>query len=216
MAGCVGSCPSNGPLAGSTQSAACDVLELGRAEVGDRHVEPAAHLAVGVLGEADRARTGDPFEPRGDVDAVAHQVAVALLDNIAEMDADAKFDALSGGNPALRSTIPLCTSIAQRTASTTLRNSMMSVGGAFDNAAMMQGDGRVDQVAAQRPSRASVRSSSTPVRRLNPTHQPPGSLLSCAGHTTSAPRPMKGSHSIAHQSMELHAHLGQSSFSGPE
>ena len=30
----------------------------------------------------------------------------------------------SGGTPALRSTMPFCTSIAQRTASTTLRNSM--------------------------------------------------------------------------------------------
>jgi hypothetical protein len=31
----------------------------------------------------------------------------------------------SGDRPALRSTIPPCTSIAQRTASTTLRNSMI-------------------------------------------------------------------------------------------
>ena len=31
----------------------------------------------------------------------------------------------SGGTPALRSTMPFCTSMAQRTASTTLRNSMM-------------------------------------------------------------------------------------------
>jgi hypothetical protein len=39
------------------------------------------------------------------------------------MNADAKFD--SSATPVLRSTMPLCTSIAQRTASTTLRNSMM-------------------------------------------------------------------------------------------
>jgi hypothetical protein len=34
------------------------------------------------------------LEPRGDIDPVAHQIAVALLHNIAEMNADAEFDAL--------------------------------------------------------------------------------------------------------------------------
>ena len=51
------------------------------------------HLPVGVLGEADRAGLGDAFQARGDIDAVAHQVAVALLDDVAEMNADAKLDA---------------------------------------------------------------------------------------------------------------------------
>jgi two-component sensor histidine kinase len=37
---------------------------------------------------------------RGDIDAVAHQVAVALLDNIAEMDADAELDATYIGGEA--------------------------------------------------------------------------------------------------------------------
>ena len=32
------------------------------------------------------------FEPRGDIDAVAHQIAVALLDDVAKMNADAEFD----------------------------------------------------------------------------------------------------------------------------
>ena len=32
------------------------------------------------------------FEARGDIDAVAHQIAVALFDDVAEMDADAKLD----------------------------------------------------------------------------------------------------------------------------
>ena len=48
--------------------------------------------------------------------------------------------------------MPFCTSIAQRTASTTLRNSMMAaVAGALDDAPVMRGDGGIDQVAAQRP-----------------------------------------------------------------
>ena len=33
-----------------------DVLELGRAEIADREIEPPLDLPVGLLGEADRAR----------------------------------------------------------------------------------------------------------------------------------------------------------------
>ena len=40
-----------------------------------------------------RAGLGDTFQSRGDIDAVAHQVAVALLDHVAEMDADPELDA---------------------------------------------------------------------------------------------------------------------------
>ena len=50
-------------------------------------------LPIGVLREADCAGLGYALEARGDVDAVAHQVAVALLDHIAEMNAYAKDDA---------------------------------------------------------------------------------------------------------------------------
>ena len=49
-------------------------------------------LPVGFLRQADRARRGDAFQSRGDVDAVAHQVAVALLDDVAHMNADPKDD----------------------------------------------------------------------------------------------------------------------------
>jgi hypothetical protein len=49
-----------------------DVLELRRAEVSDRHIEPAAHLTVRVLGQTDSARFGNAFQARGDIDAIAH------------------------------------------------------------------------------------------------------------------------------------------------
>src|ERR1700722_4807969 len=39
-------------------------------------------------------RSQTPSQPRGDIDALAHKVAVALLDDVAEMNADAKLDAL--------------------------------------------------------------------------------------------------------------------------
>ena len=56
------------------------------------------HLTIGVLGKTDRAGLRDAFEPRSDIDAVAHQIAVALLDDVAEVDADAELDASVIGN----------------------------------------------------------------------------------------------------------------------
>ena len=48
--------------------------------------------------------------------------------------------------------MPFCVSIAQRTASTTLRNSMIEpVAGPLDDAAVMRGDGGIDQIATQPP-----------------------------------------------------------------
>ena len=82
-----------------------DVLELGRAKIDDSEIEPPLHLPIGVVGETDRAGLGDALQPRGDIDAVAHEVAVALLDDVAQMNADPKDDAASSGTPALRSTM---------------------------------------------------------------------------------------------------------------
>ena len=74
-----------------------DVLKLGRAEIGDLYLEPATHLPISVLGQADGTGRGDPLQSRGDIDAVAHQVAVVFLDDVADVNADAEFD-----SPVLR------------------------------------------------------------------------------------------------------------------
>ena len=71
----------------------CDVLQLLFAHVLEVCVELAAHLPVGVVGYADAAGLSDTFEPRGNIDAVAEYVAV-LDDDVADMDANAEFDAL--------------------------------------------------------------------------------------------------------------------------
>ena len=90
----------------------------------DGEIEPSLDLPVGVLGETDRARLADALQPRGDVDAIAHQIAVGLLDDVAQMDADPKLDALVGRDAQrCARSWPFWTSIAQFTASTTLRNS---------------------------------------------------------------------------------------------
>ena len=53
-----------------------DVLELGLTEIVDLEVEPGAHLPVSVFRKADCPRLRDPFQSRGDIDAVAHEIAV--------------------------------------------------------------------------------------------------------------------------------------------
>ena len=102
-----------------------DVLELGRPEIGDRHLEPAAHLPIGVLGKTNCAGRGDALKPCGDIYAVAHQVAVALLDDVAQVNADAELNPAILRHAGVALDHAFCTSIAQRTASTTLRNSMI-------------------------------------------------------------------------------------------
>ena len=59
-----------------------DILEWCRSQIGDGEIEPCPHLPIGVLGKTDRSWLGDTLKPRGDVDPVAHQVAVTFLDNV--------------------------------------------------------------------------------------------------------------------------------------
>ena len=66
-----------------------DVLQRHGAEIADLEIESRLDLPEGVVGDANPSGLGDPLQARGDIDAVAHQVAVAFLDHVAEMDADA-------------------------------------------------------------------------------------------------------------------------------
>jgi hypothetical protein len=52
----------------------------------------ASFASIGVFGQAHSARLANPFQPCGDIDPVTHEVAVFLLDHIADMDADAILD----------------------------------------------------------------------------------------------------------------------------
>ena len=71
-----------------------DVLEVLLPQVDEGCVHLVAHLPIRVFRQANPARLANAFEPRGDVDSVAHQIAVGLLHDIAEVNADAIFDAL--------------------------------------------------------------------------------------------------------------------------
>ena len=63
---------------------------LGLAEVANREIEPCSHLAIGVLGKTDGAGFGNTFKSRRNVHAVAHYVAVVVLNYISQMDPDAE------------------------------------------------------------------------------------------------------------------------------
>ena len=51
---------------------------------------------IRVLGQTDRAGRSSPLETSGDINPVAHEVTVALLNDVAEMNADPEFDPLFG------------------------------------------------------------------------------------------------------------------------
>ena len=129
-----------------------DVFELGRAEIVDREIETPLHLPVGLLGKTDRAWLGDALQPRGDVDTVAHQVAVALLDDVAKVDADAELDATLRRKAAVALDHAVlhfdCTTHGVDHAA---ELDEAAVARALDDAPLMHGDGGIDQIATEAP-----------------------------------------------------------------
>jgi hypothetical protein len=109
-------------------------------------------LAVCVFREANRAGSGDALQSCGDVDAVAHQVAVRFLDNVAQVNADPEFDASLGRQTC----IPFDHAVlhfnrAPHRVDDAAEFDERAVAGALDDAAVVDGDRRVDEIAAQRP-----------------------------------------------------------------
>ena len=134
-----------------------DVLELCRAEVGHSEIEPPFDLPVGLLGDTDRARLANALQSRGDIDPVAHQVAVALLDDVAQMNADAELDAALGrqAGVALGHAV-LHFDGAAHGVDHAAELDENAVAGSFDDASVMRVDGGIDQIAAQ-PTQARER-----------------------------------------------------------
>jgi hypothetical protein len=129
-----------------------DVLELGRSEVGHGKIESRLDLPEGVVGDANPSGLGDAFQSRGDVDPVAHQIAVALLYNVAEMDADPKFNALVGRDLSVAlDHRPLDFNGEVHRVDDAAELDDAAVTRALDDAPVVHGDDRVDQVAAERP-----------------------------------------------------------------
>src|SRR4029077_5230793 len=63
------------------------------AKIADREIQSRSYLPIGIFRQTYGAGRGNALQSRGDVDAIAHEVAISLLDDITDMDADAKLDA---------------------------------------------------------------------------------------------------------------------------
>jgi hypothetical protein len=101
-------------------------------------------LPISVLRQANPARLTNPLQPGRDVDAVSHEVAIRLLDNVAKMNPNAKLDA----------TFRRQSSVAFDHAALHLKRAAhgvdnaaelddRAVSGALNDAAVMGGDGGV-------------------------------------------------------------------------
>src|SRR5579883_2134250 len=129
-----------------------NVLQRSRAEVARCDVEPRLDLAISVLGKADRPRLGHALQSRGDIDAVAHQVAVRLLDYIADMNADPEFNPPVLGEPGIAlGHAVLHFDRAAHGVNGAAKLDDGAVAGALHDAAVVNGDGGVDQIASERP-----------------------------------------------------------------
>ena len=109
-------------------------------------------MPISVFGKADRAGRGHTFQSRGDINAIAHQVAVALLDHIAEMNADPELDAALWwkAGVALDHAILHLDGTAHGVDHATKLHET-PVAGALHHASVMYSDGWINQITPERP-----------------------------------------------------------------
>jgi len=115
-------------------------------------IESPLHLTIGVLGKTDRAGLSDAFQSRCDIDAVAHQIAVGLLDDVAQMDADPKFYAAlrRQAGVALDEAV-LHLDGAAHGVDHAAELDEAAVPGALDDATVMRVYGGINQIAPEAP-----------------------------------------------------------------
>jgi hypothetical protein len=127
-----------------------DVLERLLAEIDEFMLQLVAHLPIGVFRQARSGRFADAFQTCCDIDAVAHQIAVALLDDNAQMNTDTKFDAavLGHASVALNHCV-LYFAGATHGVDDTAELDDRAVASALEHPPVMSGNRGVDQIAAQ-------------------------------------------------------------------
>jgi hypothetical protein len=120
------------------------------ADILEGEVELAGGILLNPRRDADAAGIGQRFEPGGDIDPVAENVAV-FDDDVSDIDADAEFDPVFGRiarGPFGHRLLHLGRA-AQRIDDADEFDQQPITGG-LDYAAVMRRDGRVDQVGSQR------------------------------------------------------------------
>jgi hypothetical protein len=107
-------------------------------------------LPIGVLRQTNGTGLGHTFQSRGDVDTVAHQIAVALLDHIAQMDTDAKLDAPLGRKASVAfDHAVLHFDGAADCVNDASKFNDAAVASALHHTATMDSNGRCDQIAPE-------------------------------------------------------------------
>ncbi len=102
--------------------------------------------------KAHAGRLADAFQSRGDIDAVAHQIAVGLLDHVAQMNADPELDALvrrQAGVALDHGVLDLDRTAHGVNDAAEFDNA--AIAGALDDPAVVYRDRGINEVAAERP-----------------------------------------------------------------
>src|SRR5208337_4792157 len=105
-----------------------------------------------MLSQRYRAGLANAFEAGGDVNAVAHEIAVALLDHVAEVNAHSNLDTrLRGEASVALGEAALHFHRRSHGFDHAAELDHRPVAGALDEPPVVDGDRRVDEVAAQSP-----------------------------------------------------------------
>jgi hypothetical protein len=127
-----------------------NVFDLPLAQILNDKGQPVADVVVDRIGDEHPAGIGEGFDPRGDVDAVAIEV-VTLDDDVAEIYADAQLDAIVRLDAGVPRGHPLLHfDRAAHRIDDAGKFHQQAVTGGFDDAAVMLGDFRIEELAAQR------------------------------------------------------------------
>jgi len=123
------------------------------AEIVEGEVEAVAHLLMRRGAEADPARLSQRFEPGCNVDAVAEDVAI-LDDDVTDIDAHAKFDALVLGHRGVAlGHLALQLDRTAHRVDDAGELGKEAVAGGFDDAPAVLGDLEIGEFTANRPQR---------------------------------------------------------------
>jgi hypothetical protein len=127
-----------------------NILDLLLAQIVKHKGQPIANVVVDRIGDEHPAGIGQGFDACGDVDAVTVEV-VALDDHIAEIDADAQFDAAVHPNTGVALGHRLLhRDRAAHRIDDAGKFDQQPVAGGLDDAAPVLGDFRIQELAAQR------------------------------------------------------------------
>ena len=129
-----------------------DVLEILPAEFAIGQIKLALDLIQHLARNADATAIGDTLQSRGDIDAIAHEIAVALLHDITEVNTNAEFDPALGWQAGIAlDHAVLHFDGAAHGIDDAPEFDQSTVPGSLHDAAVMHGRSWIDQVATQRP-----------------------------------------------------------------